>query len=624
MSFRLVPHPNTKTSWPLMLATIFVSLCLVVILVLEADERQTRGRVYPGVTVGGMAIGGMTPDAAARALEERAAQILDRGFTFTIDGTSIALPASLSALQDPDLTVDIIRYNIEATVTRAYRIGRAPHPIDSMFQKISARIHGISIDPVIDVDEARLIEALRINTAHLVTPSTNATLTFTPPASFNIEPEIGGTTLTYADGAKTLLAHLRSFTAPSVTLLRIPDVPVIRVRDVERLIEEARAIIARPPLTMNAVVGTIPYGYTVTPERTGSWLTVVPGEKGPMLDLRAARVDDYLTAIASTIEVEPRDAKFSVSNGRVTEFQSSQRGVLIDRSGTLANLRRAIILEPASTETTLALTIIPATTDMQTANDFGIRELLGVGHSNFKGSPANRRHNIRTGAKALHGIMIAPKEEFSLLQALGEINAASGYLPELVIKGNKTIPEFGGGLCQIGTTLFRAVMASALPIIERQNHSYSVTYYLEDGKPGKDATIYSPKPDFRFVNDTQFSILIQTRIEGDDIYFEFWGTKDGRAQIQSEVKTWGLRRPPPTKIVETEDLPEGKKKCTERPHNGINAEFTYTIIMPDETKKEQVFRSSYRPWQEVCLVGVPKGSLTRDDATAPTTTETQP
>ncbi|MBI5798309.1 MAG: VanW family protein, partial [Candidatus Yonathbacteria bacterium] len=354
--------------------------------------------------------------------------------------------------------------------------------------------------------------------------------------------------------------------------------------------------------------------YTITPERIGSWLTTASRDGLTVIDLDRARVDNYLTAIAPKIEVQPRDAKFSLTNGRVNEFQSGQWGYIIDREQTYAALRNALLRDEKIDSIELVIQIIEPKQTTGAVNELGIKELLGVGHSNFAGSPVNRRHNIRTGAKALHGIVIAPGEEFSLLKALGEIDAANGYLPELVIKGNKTVPEFGGGLCQIGTTIFRATMASGLPILERQNHSYSVTYYLENGKPGKDATIYGPKPDYRFRNDTPAHILIQTRIEGDDLYFEFWGTNDGRSQEQTEVKTWGLKKPAPTKIIETEDLPEGKKKCTERPHNGMSAEFTYIVTMQDGTKREQTFRSTYRPWQEVCLLGVPKGSLEKKNA----------
>jgi vancomycin resistance protein YoaR len=263
----------------------------------------------------------------------------------------------------------------------------------------------------------------------------------------------------------------------------------------------------------------------------------------------------------------------------------------------------------------------PSEISAKDINDFGIKEILGTGHSSFAGSPKNRRHNIAVGAESVNGILIKPGEEFSLIKTLGDINAESGYLPELVIKDNKTIPEYGGGLCQIGTTVFRATYASGLPVTMRRNHSYRVSYYEP---AGTDATIYDPWPDYRFVNDTKNHILIQSRIEGDDIYFEFWGTPDGRTATHTYPVIYNIAKPGPTKIIETEDLKPGEKKCTERAHNGADAYFDYTVeynkANPPQIIKEKLeaneeveesdytietrFRSHYVPWREVCLVGI--------------------
>jgi hypothetical protein len=100
-----------------------------------------------------------------------------------------------------------------------------------------------------------------------------------------------------------------------------------------------------------------------------------------------------------------------------------------------------------------------------------------------------------------------------------------GYTPELVILKDKTVPEYGGGLCQVSSTAFRAALNSGFPILERSNHAYPVTYYYPIGT---DATIYLPKPDFRFKNDSPGHLLIQTSVVGNTLKFEFYGTKTGR------------------------------------------------------------------------------------------------
>jgi vancomycin resistance protein YoaR len=151
---------------------------------------------------------------------------------------------------------------------------------------------------------------------------------------------------------------------------------------------------------------------------------------------------------------------------------------------------------------------------------------LAQGESSFAGSPANRIHNIAVSVKRYHGLVLMPDEDFSFNQYLGDVDASNGYLPELVIKDNVTTPEFGGGICQVSTTAFRAALQAGLKITSRRNHSYPVAYY---GTPGYDATVYKPGADFRFVNDTGNPIYITTKIVGAKVIFTIQGKKNGRA-----------------------------------------------------------------------------------------------
>ena len=122
-------------------------------------------------------------------------------------------------------------------------------------------------------------------------------------------------------------------------------------------------------------------------------------------------------------------------------------------------------------------------------------------------------------------MLIKPGEEFSFIKTLGPVDESTGYLPELVIKTDKTVPEFGGGMCQVSTTAFRAALNSGLKVTARTNHAYPVVYY---NPQGLDATVYIPNPDLRFINDTPNYILIQTKIVGTQLFFDFYGTSDGR------------------------------------------------------------------------------------------------
>ena len=158
--------------------------------------------------------------------------------------------------------------------------------------------------------------------------------------------------------------------------------------------------------------------------------------------------------------------------------------------------------------------------------ELGLKTLIARGDSNFSGSPKNRRHNIAVGASKFDGVLIAPGEEFSFLTQLGPVDASTGYLPELVIKANKTVPEYGGGMCQVSSTAFRGAVYAGFEIVERRNHAYPVNYYSPQGT---DATVYIPSPDLKFVNNTPGNVLIQTSVSGNYLTFEYYGTYDGRS-----------------------------------------------------------------------------------------------
>jgi vancomycin resistance protein YoaR len=241
------------------------------------------------------------------------------------------------------------------------------------------------------------------------------------------------------------------------------------------------------------------------------------------------RVREYVATLATRVNQEPKDVLFGVGDDDsiiIAQEEKVGRRLQEDESVTL-------ILQALLEENRSALSLsITLPTEISTPKivsadreRLGLRELIGEGKSNFKNSPKNRIFNINRALQQFENILIAPGEEFSFVDYLGEVDGEHGYLPELVIKYNKTEPEFGGGICQVSSTVFRAAIYSGLKITERRNHAYAVSYY----KPiGMDATIYIPKPDLKFTNNTPGYILIQSVVEGSDLTFRFFGTKDGR------------------------------------------------------------------------------------------------
>jgi len=243
-------------------------------------------------------------------------------------------------------------------------------------------------------------------------------------------------------------------------------------------------------------------------------------------EINEASIISFLEEISDKIDTDSTDAKFTVENGRVTIFSPEKTGIKLNIDSSAKKIIDSLRSSSSeSKEIELDTEISNPSVAASEINNLGIATLIGQGKSNFRGSTKSRIHNIRTAIARFNGVLIKPGEEFSFVQTLGEVDGEHGYLPELVIKKDKTEPEFGGGICQVSTTTFRAAIYSGLKITARKNHAYPVSYY---NPQGMDSTIYVPKPDLKFVNNTPGYILIQNRIEGTELIFDFYGTNDGR------------------------------------------------------------------------------------------------
>jgi len=284
-----------------------------------------------------------------------------------------------------------------------------------------------------------------------------------------------------------------------------------------------------------------------------------------------------------------------------------------------------LLTPPANGVLTIAVETVAPTITTGSVNDLGIKEILGVGTSDFSGSPSNRIANITHGAEKLNGLLIPPGEILSLIDHLKPFTIADGYLPELVIKGDEIKPEVGGGLCQIGTTTFRASMNAGLEIVERRNHSLIVSYYDDpsNGKPGTDATIYDPAPDFKVKNYTENYVLLTTEVDVQNhtLVFTFWGTSDGRNAYYTPPQVLSWNGYGSTEYKETPDLPPGVERC-QSPHPGATTTFDYIVERPDGTEFKKTFTSVYRSLPRICLVGIDPDVLppiqTQEDTPAST------
>lgn len=318
-----------------------------------------------------------------------------------------------------------------------------------------------------------------------------------------------------------------------------------------------------------------------------------------------------LSPLAEEINDKPSDALFTFENGRVTAFKPSVNGHEIDTT-VLNNQLLSKALTVISSQKGMVI-IIPLqiktiepkiTTDK--ANNLGIKELIGVGNSVFRGSIPNRIYNINLAASRFQGILIAPGEVFSFNKILGDVSSFTGYRQAYVIQNGKTVLGDGGGVCQVSTTFFRALLNAGLPIIERNQHSYRVGYYEQDSPPGFDATIFVPNVDLKFKNDTKNYILIQTGVDLNNLSLTFYlyGAKDGREVNISKPVITNQTPAPPDIYQDDPTLLKGQTKQIDFAAPGANVYFTRTVTKNGRVIISDKFVSNYQPWQAIYLRGI--------------------
>lgn len=572
---------------------VLASAVVVAAIALLNYRSAQAGFIYPNVYIGDINFGGKTPEEAKNLLNKKIQAILESGVTVKIKDKNTKFGLYVYAA-DPDLSRDLLKFDVPGTVAELYGAGREGGLFSNLKNSVLSMTGRISMASNVELLDQDLLPYLKEKLKPYEVPAKNAAITFLGDEINIINDELG-VRADYAKITEELKLQLQNLQQPYLDAELVPDVPEIKKYEVADRVTDIKTALARAPFAIKYNDKT----WALDRETLKKYLDFVKYDGVAVPAISAKKSAPFFKKISDAINIPAQNARFEIKNGKVTKFQESRLGLALDEDAT----RQALdgILQNGYPAVNAIIQNSPPEVTTSGANDFGISTLLGVGTSTFAGSPPNRVGNIKTGAEKINGLLVKPGEEFSALRAIGPVDEAAGFLKELVIKEDKTTPEFGGGLCQIGTTLFRAALASGLPITERRNHSYRVLYYEP---AGTDATIYYPGPDLKFTNDTPGFILVQAKIEGTVLTFEFWGKNDGREAARTNPVIYNITDPPPVKYIASADIPAGTKKKMETAHKGADTYFKYTIKYPDERGEvSKTFSSHYRPWAEVWLVG---------------------
>lgn len=337
--------------------------------------------------------------------------------------------------------------------------------------------------------------------------------------------------------------------------------------------------------------------------------------------LDRARLTTYAKTLAREINQAARDARvtFDPATRTLTPLVTSQHGYTLDPEAAAKQIEQHLLAlaaraPDATTPSeslnarTLALpvTITKPTIALEDASQFGIKELVAQGVSNFKGSSAGRLQNIRAAAAQFEGVVIPPGGTFSFNQYLGQVVEANGYDDAYIIFADRTVLGPGGGVCQVSTTVFRAAFFGGFPIVERWAHAYRVGYY--EPPVGLDATIFTPSVDFKFKNDTAAYLVIQPKVDlrASTLTFNFYGTKPNRTVEMEEPIMERIIPHGPAIYTEDPALKKGVTKQIDFAHDGADVTIWRKIIVNGQVVKRERFFSRYDPWVARYVVGTKK------------------
>ncbi|MDR3686806.1 MAG: VanW family protein, partial [Coriobacteriia bacterium] len=316
----------------------------------------------------------------------------------------------------------------------------------------------------------------------------------------------------------------------------------------------------------------------------------------------AAAAKTIVPIVGSALGNAPRDARLLVQGNAVVIAPSS------DGSGPdiarFVSDAAPILKNAAGTHTVvLHAKTRPAQLTTAEARAMGVHDKISTFTTTFSGGAVGRANNIRVLAAALDGKLVAPGATFSVNGAVGERTAAKGYQAANAIVQGKLVPQVGGGICQVCTTLFNAVFMSGLPILERQPHSFYISHY----PTGRDATVSWGGPDLRWKNTTSHWVLVSVSTTDASstagaVTISLWGTNPGY-NVAFTTGPFTNIKPFPTVNVPDPTIPAGSKAVLDPGAPGGRVVVVRTVKKQGTLVRQDTFVSDYTPKEATVRVG---------------------
>lgn len=568
---------------------------------LYAYGQQYTGRVLPGVRVGVTDLSGLSPAAAAAALENAYGSL----------GTGRVLLAG----PDGELTIGYAEIgrgpDTSALLDAALAAGRRGEPVADLIGAPQTAIRGVTLDATVTHDPTRLAEAVDAVAKAVDRNPKNATLAVTKDWSYRTTPSVEGRVVDRVALTAAIEAAIGPLDAPAEIRLEVPfttGAPTIETADVEAATAAADRMAADLVLTRGEDT------WTIAAQDIRKLITFAPvagGDVVPVLD--EAGIDPLLKPVAKAVNQTATSAGFKLRGSRVVVSGSSKEGRKLNTAATRAVVVDALMARQAGAAEPVLEPVVATTEPKMTSAEAKVIAPKMREVSRWKTwFPIWERNgfgaNIWIPAKLINGYVVNPGETFDFWKAVGEVSAAKGYKPGGAIINGKTEPlgALAGGICSCSTTLFNAALRAGMKMGARRNHYYYINRY----PLGLDATVFQSDggstQTMSFTNDTKYPVLIRgmnTRSGGTGfVTFAIYTVPSGRSVVIGNAVVKNFRKAG-DRIVYTSSLPKGTRHRVEVPEDGMDVWRTVTVKQDGKVIRKTTYYSHYAVITGILQVG---------------------
>jgi len=325
------------------------------------------------------------------------------------------------------------------------------------------------------------------------------------------------------------------------------------------------------------------------------------------------KVAKVLEDLKKEIEVNPINASMLKSKDTSFVIKAGKEGKKINLDKTFDEINVAL----NEKETKVKVYVDVVKPEFTSKDLEKIQTQISTYSTKFNKNDISRSTNLQVATSLINGSIVKPGEIFSVNNTIKARTEANGYKTAHVIVNGEYVDGIGGGICQVATTLYNAVLYAEFQVVERRNHSLTSAYV----KPGRDATVSGSTLDFKFKNTTNKPIYLQGYIDGGTINYTIYGGEEYVPKNKIDFEYVVIKRipPPPEKIVEDPTMELGKRKVKEKSKEGMVVKLYKLTYDANNVllKKEYVSQSTYKAMRAEVAVG------TKQPKAVPTTTTLQ-